>query len=90
VNAVALAVLLFSAVAFATPVAACGWGGEDDCDEDIPVVEVGPDGKPIADGQADATDPTGDAVAASRLDDRYRTGPGVNGGAKLVQRAEQK
>lgn len=76
-NAVALAVLLFSAVAFATPAAACGWGGEDDYDEDIPVVVVGPDGKPITDEQAGATNPAGDAVAANRLGDRYRTGSGV-------------
>lgn len=63
--------------AFAAPALACGWGGEDDLDEDIPVTEVGPNGAPLADQPAEAEDTAPDPAAANRLGDRYRTGSGV-------------
>lgn len=72
-SAFMVAALLVASAAFAVPASACGWAGENDYDDEIEVIDIGPDGKPIVEEDQDRDQ---DPAFQTRLGDRYRTGVG--------------
>ena len=81
--AIVIAAFMVASAALVVPAGACGWGGENDYDDETEVTDIGLDGKPITDteqgrSQDNASQHGGEDLALqTRLGDRYRTGVGA-------------